>query len=72
LTLKEQLNTNIFVAKLQKAYQETLTSGGLIKIGKTHFATHWSSSIVLDKNLSLIKEFISDGTFKPKVHKELK
>jgi hypothetical protein len=64
--------SNISVAKLQKAHQETSTSGGLIKIGKTHFATHWTSSVALDKNLSLIKELISDGTLKPKVRKEVK
>jgi len=44
-----------------------ITGGGLIKIGKTRFGTHWTSAMGLRRCLPFIKELMNSGTAKPKV-----
>jgi hypothetical protein len=54
-------------AELQKAHMDANISQGLIKIGKTHFATHWSAAVALERCLPKIQSLISRGVIKIKV-----
>ncbi|KAG5633889.1 hypothetical protein H0H81_004564 [Sphagnurus paluster] len=43
-----------------------ITGGGLVKIGKTRFATHYSSLIAFRRCNDTIKKLVSEGKAKPK------
>jgi hypothetical protein len=60
-TIKFFSKSNKAVAELQKARNDVDITQGLVKIGKTRFATHWSAAVALDRCLPLIKELISKG-----------
>jgi len=58
-----------FSSTLLRDARETaeITGGGLIKIGKTRFGTHWTSAVGLRRCLPFIKDLMNSGTAKPKV-----
>ena len=59
--------SNYSSAHLKKAHEDVGLGQGLVKIGKTHFVTHWSASVALEKKLELIKELVHNKTIKPNV-----
>ncbi|KAF8148580.1 hypothetical protein B0H34DRAFT_802808 [Crassisporium funariophilum] len=54
------------IPEFKDAQQDAGILQGLIKIGKTRFATHWSAAAALEKNLDLIREGVHEGTLRPK------
>jgi hypothetical protein len=58
-----------FSSTLLRDARETaeIAGGGLIKIGKTRFGTHWTSAVGLRRCLPFIKDLMNSGTAKPKV-----
>ena len=57
-------SSNIAVAELQKACNDVDITTGLVKIGKTRFATHWAAASALNRCLPLIRDLVEEGKIK--------
>ena len=52
--------SNLAVAELKKAREELNITQGLVKIGKTRFATHWSAAVAMDQCLPILRQLVLD------------
>ena len=59
--------SNLSVAELQKAREELDVTQGLVKIGKTRFATHWSAAVAMERCLPILKQLVLDRKLELKV-----
>ena len=59
--------SNLCLAELQKAREELDVTQGLVKIGKTRFATHWSAAVAMDRCLPILKQLVVDRRIELKV-----
>jgi hypothetical protein len=63
-TVKFFSNSNIAVAELQKARNDVDITTGLVKVGKTRFATHWAAASALNRCLPLIRNLVEEKKIK--------
>ena len=63
-TVKFFSSSNIAVAELQKARNDVDIATGLVKVGKTRFATHWAAASALNRCLPLIRDLVQEGKIK--------
>jgi hypothetical protein len=56
--------SNKAVAELRKARHDVDITTGLVKIGKTRFATHWAAASALNRCLPLIQDLVEEGKIK--------
>jgi hypothetical protein len=57
-------SSNIAVAELQKARNDVDITTGLVKVGKTRFATHWAAASALNRCLPLIRDLVEERKIK--------
>ncbi|KAF8484534.1 ribonuclease H-like domain-containing protein [Russula ochroleuca] len=63
-TVKFFSKSNIVVAELRKARNDVDITTGLVKVGKTRFATHWAAASALNRCLPLIRDLVEEGKIK--------
>jgi hypothetical protein len=63
-TVKFFSKSNIAVAELRKARNDVNITTGLVKVGKTRFATNWAAASALNRCLPLIRDLVEEGKIK--------